>query len=245
MEYAPMFAEIIKAHGGHVVLYETTPNTQNANPLTSPPTNRTSVVEKTMSIIRLAKKLDATVIPMALVAFHCQTDRPDFTLRYVDDIHPSQTMGYLTICTFYGALMGKSPEGLPLDRVNDPNYTPSLKIFSDTDRLDLQRIAWKALNEYKDFVTSREEIPESSSTLVYPNPTDGFIKIRLTSIDGSLPHKLKIIASDGKTVYAENIVAGNSGEDFIFDISGLPSSLYFLKLETSKGFAVGKFVLKN
>ncbi len=36
-QYAPKFAELIKAQGGRVVLYETTPTTQNAKPLSAPP----------------------------------------------------------------------------------------------------------------------------------------------------------------------------------------------------------------
>jgi len=37
VEYAPKFAELIRAQGGRVVLYETTPQTQNEKPLTAPP----------------------------------------------------------------------------------------------------------------------------------------------------------------------------------------------------------------
>ena len=37
VEYAPKYAELIKAQGGRVVLYETTPTTQNSKPLTAPP----------------------------------------------------------------------------------------------------------------------------------------------------------------------------------------------------------------
>ena len=36
VQYAPRFAELIKAQGGRVVLYETTPTTQNDRPLTAP-----------------------------------------------------------------------------------------------------------------------------------------------------------------------------------------------------------------
>jgi hypothetical protein len=243
MVYAPKFAEIIKALGGHVVLYETTPNTQNALPLTSPPTNRTSVVDKTKSIIRLANKLDATVVPMALAAWHCQMDRPDFTLRYVGDLHPSQTMGYLTISVFYGALMGKSPEGLPLDRVTDPLADPKLKIFSEADKTELQQIAWKALNEFNVFVSSREEISKVSPFKIYPNPSSGMVRLKLSENDIS-PLCLSLFSSDGKTVYSEIIEHRLLGEEILLDLSHLPSSLYFLKLETSSGAKIAKISLR-
>jgi hypothetical protein len=158
IEYALKFGNIVKAHEGHIIIYETTPKTQNTKPLTSPPTNLDDVVSKTKSIIRLAEKLDASVIPMALVAYLCQTDRPDFTLRYTNDIHLNQVMAYLTVCTFYGALMEESPEGLPLDRITDPKRNNEMVIFSEKDRLDLQRVVWKSLSDFDDLMSSTEEI---------------------------------------------------------------------------------------
>jgi hypothetical protein len=158
IEYAPIFAELVKAHGAVVVLYETAPLTQNAEPLLTPP-DREAVLNKEKHIAEMARRIDATVVPMPMVAMQCQTERPDFTLRYINDGHPNQTMAYLAACTFYSALFGKSPEGLPLDRVKDTRHlegNPMLdqngdsieKVFSDRDRADLQRIVWAALNEY-------------------------------------------------------------------------------------------------
>ena len=48
VQYAPKFAELIKAQGGRVVLYETTPTTQNSKPLTAPP-DPAAVTEKAKS----------------------------------------------------------------------------------------------------------------------------------------------------------------------------------------------------
>ena len=121
VQYAPKFAELIKAQGGRVVLYETTPTTQNSKPLTAPP-DPAPVTEKAKTIAALAKQIDATVVPMSMVALRCQTVRPDLTLRCVKDGHLNQTMGYLTACTFYAALFNRSPEGLPIDTVNDNRY---------------------------------------------------------------------------------------------------------------------------
>ncbi|MCX7008667.1 MAG: hypothetical protein NTY53_15690, partial [Kiritimatiellaeota bacterium] len=58
VEYAPKYAELIKAQGGRVVLYETTPTTQNSKPLTAPP-DATRVTEKSKTIAALAKQIDA------------------------------------------------------------------------------------------------------------------------------------------------------------------------------------------
>jgi len=158
IEFAPVFAELIKVQGAHVILYETAPLTQNAKPLLSPP-DRYSVLEKEKHIAELAKRLNASVVPMSMIALQCQTQRPDFTLRYINDGHPNQTMAYLAACTFYSALFGRSPEGLPLDRVKDTkplqgkpdmdqDGEPIEKVFPEKDRAELQRIAWDGLNQF-------------------------------------------------------------------------------------------------
>jgi hypothetical protein len=166
-QYAPKFAELIKAQGGRVVLYETTPTTQNSKPLTAPP-ERTAVTAKAKAIAALAKRIDATVVPMSLVALRCQTVRPDLTLRYVKDGHLNQTMGYLTACTFYAALFHRSPAGLPIDTVNDnrskggrasatdPDGGPLKRTFSAQDRADLQRIAWEGLQQFEQLAGGKE-----------------------------------------------------------------------------------------
>ena len=164
LEYAPKYAELIKAQGGRVVLYETTPNTQNSKPLAAPP-DPTAVIAKAKVIAGLAQRIDATVVPMSLVALRCQTVRPDLTLRYVNDGHLNQTMGYLTACTIYAALFNRSPEGLAIDTVNDnrtkdgkpsqdPDGGPLKRTFSAQDRADLQRIAWEGLQQFQEIAKS-------------------------------------------------------------------------------------------
>ena len=158
VQYAPKYAEMIKAQGGRVVLYETTPTTQNSKPLDAPP-NPTAVNEKAKVIAALARQTNAIVVPMSSIALHCQRVRPDLTLRYLKDGHLNPTMGYLTACTFYGALFNRSPQGLPINTINgrrtrdgkpalDPDGNPLKRTFSAKDRADLQRIAWEGLQQF-------------------------------------------------------------------------------------------------
>ena len=123
------------------------------------------MTEKAKAIAALAKRIDAIVVPMSMVALRCQTVRPDLTLRYVKDSHLNQTMGYLTACTFYAALFNRSPEGLPIDTVNDyasqgrqagprPGRRPDQRTFSAKDRADLQRIAWEGLKQFQELTVS-------------------------------------------------------------------------------------------
>tara|TARA_R110002111_G_scaffold185031_3_gene250894 strand:- start:14735 stop:15715 length:981 start_codon:yes stop_codon:yes gene_type:complete len=159
-QYAPQFAALAKAQGARVILYETTPATQNATPLNNPPESA-SVLKKAGEIAALAKQIDATAAPMSLAALHCQTERPDLTLRFVNDAHLNQTMAYLTACTLYSALFDRSPEGLSVDSITDIRFLnkkerekdrdgmPISKMFSQKDRADLQRIAWQSYQEFK------------------------------------------------------------------------------------------------
>lgn len=162
VEYAPKFAKIAQVEGAEVLLYVTTPATQNAEPLSVPP-NAQPTMEKAQAIARLANRIDADVAPAFLAAFYCQQERPDLTLRFINDAHLNHTMAYLSACSIYAALFDKSPEGLGLDRItdirfldNDPKNrdkdrdgNPITRVFSERDRADLQRIAWKAHGAFK------------------------------------------------------------------------------------------------
>ncbi|QDV50073.1 hypothetical protein Enr17x_21090 [Gimesia fumaroli] len=159
-QYAPKFTALAKKQGARVILYETTPNTQNAQPLKNAPDSK-AVMKKAKAIAVLAKKIDASAAPMSLAGLHCQTERPDLTLRFVNDAHLNQTMAYLTACCLYAALFDRSPEGLPVDSITDIRFfknkerdkdrdgKPITKTFSPKDRADLQRIAWKSYQQFK------------------------------------------------------------------------------------------------
>ena len=160
-QFAPKFAELVRAQGGRVILYETTPTTQNEKPLTATP-DAAPIMAKERAIAALANRIDAAVAPMALVAHRCQTERPDLTLRFINDAHLNQTLSYLTACTLYAAIFDRSPVGLPIDSITDNRHIedgsndktkdrdgqPITRTFSDKDRADLQRIAWEGYSEF-------------------------------------------------------------------------------------------------
>lgn len=160
MQYAPKFAKLAKTQGARVILYETTPTTQNVHPLTEPPEGEV-VMGKEKSIAALADRIGAQVTPMALIGFRCQSERPDLTLRFVNDGHLNHTMAYLTAATLFAAMFDKSPEGLPIDSITDIRFfkdgdktkdrdgNPITRMFSKKDRTDLQRIAWEGYSEFE------------------------------------------------------------------------------------------------
>ncbi|OPZ02533.1 MAG: hypothetical protein BWZ10_03354 [candidate division BRC1 bacterium ADurb.BinA364] len=159
-EYAPKFAELIHAQGARAILYETTPNTQNDKPLEAEP-DSAPAMQKVFMLAKLARQIGADVVPMSLAALNCQKQRPDLTLRFVNDAHLNHTMAYLTACAFYAVLFDKSPEGLPVDTITDIRFLdeankdkdrdggPIARTFSAKDRADLQRIAWESVKQFQ------------------------------------------------------------------------------------------------
>lgn len=159
MQYVPKYAELAKAQGARVILYVTTPTTQNAEPLTSVP-DKEPILKKSKSVAKLANSIGAAVAPMALVAHRSQTERPDLTLRFINDGHLNQTLSYMSACTLYAAIFDESPQGLPItevtdirflegDKTKDRDGLPITKVFSEKDRADLQRIAWESYLEFQ------------------------------------------------------------------------------------------------
>lgn len=225
----------------------------NQNPVTSP-VNKSAVLTKAASIAKLAWEQDALVVPMSMVVLRSQTDRPDMTLRYVADLHPNQNMAYLTACTFYGVLMAKSSEGLPLDRVKDtrskdgfPNLDmdggPIEKIFSDTDRLDMQRIAWNGLNDFKEILTNAEVMQKpGSKVLVFPNPANSTIRIKLDAHEAYPDLNIKIVSPEGRLIYGMNHKSASGGfNDVILDVGNWPASLYILRAEFGENHFTTRF----
>lgn len=163
-QFAPKFAELAHAQGARVILYVTTPTTQNAETVTVQP-DAGPVMKKTRAIAALADQIDASVAPMALVALKTQTERPDLPLRFVNDAHLNKTMAYLSACTLYAALFDQTPEGLPIDSITDIRFwqrpdksfdktmdrdqQPIKQTFAAKDRADLQRIAWESYTQFE------------------------------------------------------------------------------------------------
>lgn len=160
MQFAPKFAEYAKSQNARVLLYETTPTTQNQFPIAQHP-DPTDTIEKSKSIARLTRQIDAKVAPMSYVAMRCQHGNCELPLRFINDAHLNQNMAYLTACTIYAAMFERSPQGLPVNSVTDIRFwkndattgkdrdgNPITKVFSDEEREFLQTTAWKALQDF-------------------------------------------------------------------------------------------------
>ena len=160
MKFAPKFAELAIDQGAKVLLYETTPTTQNQFPIAQHQ-DATPVIEKSKHIAKLADEINALVAPMSYVGLQCQIGNPELTLRFENDAHLNQTMAYLTACTIYAAIFDRSPEGLPIDAITDIRYLnndrktgkdrdglPIKRTFTKKEQAFLQSTAWSALQTY-------------------------------------------------------------------------------------------------
>jgi len=176
-KYASLFANIAKANNIKPILYLTAPYAHNESPVTTAVAKEQAIGE-CKAAFKFSKLIDVIVVPMPLAITLAQESAEPIartlTFRYKNDMHPNQTMAYLTACTFYAAVYGKSPEGIQFNKVTEtksqnihgehvaanssdskmsslvnPDGGPLEVVFTDEQRLFLQRIAWKAVNDFK------------------------------------------------------------------------------------------------
>ncbi len=159
--YATKLAEIVKAQGAEVILYMTSPETQNQDPVTEP-YNVASAERDTAVGLRMAKTLQTkAVIPVPLAIKKIQTgdtNKPgtDLVFRYHNDGHPNQTCAFLVANLFYAAITGKSPEGLAFNSVTetklkegkDPDGGEPTIVFGSKKKAYLQRMAYDSVLEF-------------------------------------------------------------------------------------------------
>jgi hypothetical protein len=176
-KYAAKFSDVAKTAGAIPVLYLTAPYAQNQTPVTKA-VARDQAVGECRAALAFSKTIGAIVVPVPLAITLAQESAEPvartLTFRYKNDMHPNNTMAYLTACTFYAAVFGKSPEGLffnkaaenksqdihggpvranaknkALSSLANPDGGPLETVFTDEERLFLQRTAWKAVEAFR------------------------------------------------------------------------------------------------
>lgn len=89
----------------------------------------------TKAYAEVAKDLKASVAPVGAAWELALKENPNRVLHQADKSHPTKEGTYLAACVFYGAIHGKSPEGLS-------GAPGGLK---DEEARKLQALAWKAV----------------------------------------------------------------------------------------------------
>lgn len=156
-KYATKLAQIAKANGAKVILYMTSPETQNLAPVTEPFSPESA--DRDVAIgMELVKRIEpAAVVSVPLAIKNIQTGGTDLMFRYVNDGHLNQTCAFLTSNLFYAAWTGKSPQGFAYNAVTenkvkdgkDPDGGDPTVVFDDDTKLYLQRMAWEAAEEFR------------------------------------------------------------------------------------------------
>ena len=86
------------------------------------------------------------------------------------------------------------------------------------------------------FVTGTEEAPRRSTILLFPNPTTDQLTFALKGFALEDIHGVLIFNALGEIVHRQSSLESNT-----MDVSHLVSGSYFMKMETRKGFLVGRF----
>ena len=156
-KYARKFAEVANAHGIRVILYGTSVRALNALPLEKAP-DREPIDKKTVFFGKLAKEINALVVPVFLGVYQSQKTDPGVTFRWIKNSHPNQRCTYLTALIFYSILFDKKPQDTRFAEVcfrkkkgldTDPDGNSRCLVFSDEERFFFQKIAWESVQEYK------------------------------------------------------------------------------------------------
>lgn len=156
-KYATKLARIAHAQGAQVILYLTSPETQNQAPVDGPVSPESADRDLTIGL-ELAQRLQpAAIVPVPLAIKNIQTGGTDLRFRYVNDGHLNQTCAFLTSNLFYAALTGKSSEGFSYNSVTenkvkdgkDPDGGALTVVFDDETKRYLQRMAFEAAEEFR------------------------------------------------------------------------------------------------
>lgn len=176
-KYSAKFSDAAKAAGTRPVLYLTASYAHNQTPVNKA-VARDRAVGECRAALAFSKTTGAIVVPVPLAITLAQESAEPvartLTFRYKNDMHPNQTMAYLTACTVYAAVFGKTPEGLLFNKVAEnkaqnvhgevvrvgdsstalsslvnPDGGPLEKVFTDEERLFLQRTAWQAVEAFR------------------------------------------------------------------------------------------------
>ena len=162
-KYATKLAKIAKANGAKVILYMTSPETQNLEPVTEPYKPESADRDVAIGLELVNRIKPAAVVSVPLAIKNIQTGGSDLMFRYVNDGHLNQVCAFLTSNMFYAAWTGKSSEGFAYNSVTenkvkegkDPDGGDLTVVFDDDTKLYLQRMAYEASEEFRALAASR------------------------------------------------------------------------------------------
>ena len=155
--YATQLAKLAKANGADVILYMTSPETQNQKPVTEPVSPGSAKRDLAIGL-ELEKRIQPkAVVHVPLAIRMIQNGGTDLCFRYNNDGHPNQTCAFLTANLFYAAFTGKSPELLSFNTIvetkvrngKDPDGGELKRVFDAETKIYLQKMAYESVKEFE------------------------------------------------------------------------------------------------
>ena len=100
-----------------------------------------------------------------------------------------------------------------------------------------------AVIHFDPFITVPEEVGESFSLTLMPNPTDGLVTINLQGLLG-FKTTVSITSMQGKFIHREEIGTGQQTVTKRIDLRGYTSGIYLVKIQSQQGTIVQKLVIE-
>lgn len=148
---------------------------------------------------------------------------------WIDDAIVSSTSGTI------------GPYGI-VDLITDLQTGTSTGTHFFTIRFSSVNGTWSVpLTTQFDFITGIEELPGLSDLLLFPNPTDGQLALRLSTIE-SQRLKLAVLDATGHVVRVEENWTANGIALRTWDLSDLPAGTYGLRIGRGDQQATLRFV---
>lgn len=155
-KYVQTFSKIANSQGAKIILYLTSPHSQNKVPVTEP--RQLERTKKELGIARsLMKKVNAhAVIPVPQGIWKLQEKGSSILLRYKNDFHPNQYTAFLTANMFYTSLYKESTENFTFNSVTetklinnkDPDGGEAKVVFNEEIKRTIQRAAFDAVMSF-------------------------------------------------------------------------------------------------
>ena len=142
MYFGKLFGDLVKSKGAQPYVYMTW--AREWDPY---------MQEKiTLEYNKLAKNINAQVVPVGLAWKRARNLRPGFPLYDEDQSHPSALGSYLSACVFYAVLTGETPVGLPnrLTSIDENGEKIYLVIQSAENALFCQKVAFEIVSQIPD-----------------------------------------------------------------------------------------------
>ena len=134
-----------------------------------------------LGYMRMADSVGALVSPVGSAWKYVRDNNPAITLYDADGSHPSLNGSYLAACVFYAAIYRKSPVGSPaIGNISqaDANILQTAAALTVLDSLD----QWNIQDQFQN---TSDLKPSDNSIIIYPNPTNHNITVRVSNFNGN------------------------------------------------------------